>query len=114
MSDLLDLKNKLGEKWELFEKIHRLILSLNKGVEFRVFPIYIRYSLKEKNLALIYFKGKFADGGLNVGLNLEERPKVKGFTNAKYMQYPGITYSIKLKKIKEITPSVVKIIKSIL
>lgn len=110
----LELNNKLGEKWELFKKVHRLILSLDKRIDFCVFPIYIRYSLKEKNIALIYFKGKFVvDAGLDVGLNLKERPKIKGFINAKYMKYPGITYSIGLRKIKDFSSGVIKTIRSI-
>jgi len=110
-----DLKNKLGDKWELFKKIHKLILSLNKEVDFRVFPIYIRYSLREKNIALIYFKGKFvANGNLDFGLNLEKYSKVKGFVRAKHMKYPGITHSVKLKKLEGITSDIIKAIKSII
>ncbi len=110
-----DLKNKLGDRWEIFKKLHKLILSLNKDVDFHVFPIYIRYSLGEKNIVLIYFRGKFvADGGFNIGLNLDKHSKIKRFVKAKYMKYPGITYSVKIKKLGDITPDVVKAIKSII
>ena len=108
-----DFKNKLGDKWELFRKLHKLILSLNRGIEFRIFPIYIRYSFREKNIALIYFKGKSVGSGLDVGLNLKGCPKIKGFVNANYMHYPGITYSVKFKKLRDITPGIVKVIKSV-
>lgn len=109
-----DLKNTLGNRWELFRRLHRLILSLDKGITVHVFPIYIVYCLGEKNIALIYYKGKFvATGGLDVGLNLNKKPKTKRFSKARHMKYPSITYSIKLKKLKDITPIIIKTIKSI-
>lgn len=109
-----DLEKKLGDKEKLFRKLHKLILSLNSKIEFRVFPIYITYNLGEKNIAIIYFKGKFvANGSFDLGLNLEKHSKVKGFVRAKHMKYPGITHSVKLRKLRDITPNIIKIIKSI-
>ena len=114
MDDLFLVKKKCGIAFKIFIKLHKLILSLNKQINFRVFPIYVRYSLGEKNIALIYFKGKFITGGLlDLGLNLDQRPEVKEFIEAVHMHYPGISYSIKLKNLKDITPSVIKTIKSI-
>ena len=109
-----EFKNKLKDRWNLFRRLHKLILSLNKEVGFDIFPIYIIYHLGEKNLALLYFKGKFVAGAsFNLGLNLKDKPKIEVFVSAKYMKYLGITYSIKLQELDVITPEITKIIKSV-
>jgi len=110
-----DFKKKLGDRWEIFQVLHKLILSLNKKVNFRIFPIYITYHLKDKNIALIYYKGKFVnDGGLDIGLNLKGNPTSNKFIKAEYMHYPGITHSTKIKKLRDIDLNRIKVIKSII
>lgn len=110
---LEELKKKLSNKWSTLEKLHIFILSINPKIEYRIFPIYIRYCLGEKIVALVYFRGKFVSNNqLDVGLSLKEKPKFHGFINAKYMQYPGINYSIKITNKKGLAKNISKIIKS--
>lgn len=99
----LNLKKKVGNKWSLFEKVHKLILSQNKKIEFCLLTIYVVYYLGDNNVAVIYFKGKSAKEGLDVGLNLTQKPKSKFFTRAKHMSYPGINYCVKIEKTSTLT-----------
>ena len=107
-----NIRNKLGNRYQIFKKLHDLILFSSEGVEFRIFPIYIAYFFKDKNVALIYYAGKLVrDGELDLGLNLKENPTDKRFIKADYMHYPGITHSIKIRRLKDIDLTLAKIIK---
>jgi len=108
-----ELKEKLGSKWPTFNKLHKLILSINPKIEYRIFPVYIRYSLRENIIAVVHFRGKFVlNNQLDVGFSFKEKPKFPGFINAKYMKYSGINYSIKITNEKGLTKKLIKIIKS--
>ncbi len=108
-----NLKVKLGNKWPIFEELHLFILSLNPKITYRIFTIYVTYYLGEEIIAIAFFRGKFVlDCQLDVGFALMEKPKISNFTDAKYMKYPGINYSIKLNNRADITKEVIKTIKS--
>jgi len=108
-----ELKEKIGNKWLIFNKAHKLILSISPKIEYRIFPIYIRYCLEENIIALVYFRGKFtSDNGLDIGFALKEKPKITGLVKASHMKYLGINYSIKIDEQDEITKKLIKIIKS--
>lgn len=117
MDEINDLNflNKLGDKKNLFRKIHKLILSTSENISFRIFPIYVSYFTKNKNIAIVFFKGKFTNDGkdLNLGVNLENGVQARGFNDARFMKYPGINNSISLGDIKGLTPDIIKVIKSI-
>ncbi len=113
-NDLTELKKKLGSKWTMFEKLHEAILSANPNIEYRIFPIYISYYLADRNVVIVYFRGKFVSNDeLDVGLGLREKPKNFQFISASYMHYYGVNYSIKLKDVKEITKEFINTIKLI-
>jgi len=108
-----ELKKKLSNKWPIFEKLHIFILSINPKIEYRIFPIYVRYCLGEKIIVLVYFQGKFVlNNQLDVGLSLKEKPRSSNFISAKYMHYPEINYSIKITDRAELTKNLSKVIKS--
>jgi len=108
-----DLKIKLGDKWPIFEEMHRFILSLNPKIKFYVPTIYVVYCLEDKPIAVAYFKGKFvSECQIDIGFALKERPKIPNFTDAQYMQHSGINYSIQLNSRNNITKKITKIIKS--
>ena len=109
-----ELKEKMGNKWLIFNKIHGLILSISPKIKYRIFPIYIRYCSGEDIVALVYFKGKFtSDSGLDVGFAFKEKPKNSGLVKASHMKYPGINYSVKINRQDKITKELIKTIKSI-
>lgn len=111
--NLVQLKKKIGAKWAMFEKLHKIILSANSNVEYRVFPIYVGYYLGDRNIAILYFRGKFVSNDeLDIGLGLDKNPKNSRFIDAKYMHYASVNYSIKIKNAKEITKKFISIIKS--
>jgi len=120
---LADLKEKLGDKWSTFDKLHRIILSVKRGIEYRIFPIYVSYFLGDNMVAVAYYRGKFRSDGkrggkldsklLDAGFALKKKPKISGFVSAKHMKYPGITYSIKLGSPNDITKEFVQALKSI-
>ena len=112
-NNLIQLKKKVGAKWALFEKLHKIILSTNPNIEYRIFPIYVSYCLGDRNIAIVYFRGKFVSNNeLDIGLGLDKKPNNSRFTDAKYMHYTGVNYSIKLKDEKEITKKLISIIES--
>jgi len=112
---LSDLKKKLGGKWQTFEKLHKIIVSANPDIGYRIFPIYAGYYLEDDNVAIVYFRGKFtSDTELNAGFNFKKEPKNSGFTSAAYMKYPRINYSIKLDTDKDIAKELMGAIKSLM
>ena len=113
-TQLAELQNTLKEKFELFQSLHNLILSVHPKIQYRVLPLYIVYGLDEKNVALIYYRGKIVkDGGLYIGLNLDNPPKNKRFVTASAIKYPGIIYGTKLQNMSKITPSIIETIRSV-
>src|SRR3989344_7754482 len=111
---LTKLQNTLKGKFELLQDLHNAILSVHPKIQYRIFPLYIVYSLGEKNVALIYYRGKIVkDGGLYIGLNLDNPPKNKRFVTASAIKYPGIIYGTKLQNMSKITPSIIETIRSV-
>ncbi len=105
MDELQEIIKKIQstEDLNLFNETHKKILSLGSKVRFSVFPIYVRYIIKDKIIAILYFNKK---NFLNLGLNISKNKISNGFVDASYMKYPGINYSIKIMKksdIKKIT-----------
>ena len=99
-----------SDVFESFETLHNFITSLSKKIAFRVFPIYVSYSIEDKVIALIYYKNRNKhSGALDVGLNLKELPKDKGFIDAAYMKQRGITFSTRVFTVldaKSIEPEI--------
>lgn len=94
------LNKSVGRKdnQELVSKVHLKILSLDKKIYFKIFPIYIKYYKDDEVIGIVYFKGKFV--GLNeliLGLNLKSNPKLLELKNAKFMKDPDINYSFFIK-----------------
>jgi len=82
---------------EIIEKVHYAIMSSNKKITSRVFPQYIRYSYNDKVIALLYFKGRFTiSNELVLGLNIDDKPKIDGIKDAKYMKDNNLKFSIKI------------------
>lgn len=114
MKENKDLDNIIGKRdnSELIRQIHLAILSLDKRIIFRVFPIYIRYSKNDKVIAVLFLKGKFVNlGELVLGLNLDKNPKLKELKDAKYMKDSNLTYSYIIKNSVVSIKFVSKIIK---
>ncbi len=99
-----ELKKKIGNKWEIFNKLHQLIMSLDGKITYRIFPIYVSYYFKDNVIAVVYFRGKFiSDSQLVAGFALKEKPKDSNFMDAGYMKYKGINYSLEIKNYKDIS-----------
>ncbi|MBI2673750.1 MAG: hypothetical protein HYX23_00510 [Candidatus Zambryskibacteria bacterium] len=104
-----ELEKKLGDKLVIFNQLHKFIMSLNPKINFRLSTVYVRYMLKDDIVTVVYFRGKFvSDCKLNVGFAFKEKPKGLGFRDAKYMSYPNINYSIRLKTDKDVTKNLSK------
>lgn len=106
MTNFNDLKRKLDNRWPLFEKIHKEILSINPNIKYRSFPIYVSYYIGDKAIAVIFFKTKIiTDNQLNVGFAFKKNPNNPRFINADHMNYKGINYSIILNNVEGVTDS---------
>jgi hypothetical protein len=106
MSTAIDFTTLTTDKssWKLLQQIHKAILSTSKDIEYRIFPIYIRYDDGERNVALLYYKGKHMESGeFDLGLNIGTTRRPKGFDNGEHMKYPGINCSIKLSVSSSLT-----------
>jgi hypothetical protein len=101
MDELQEVYKKIQSKedLDLFKQVHSKMLSLGVNVYFSVFPIYIRYTIKNKVIAILYFNKK---NFLDLGLNISKNKISEQFVNASYMKYPGISYSIKISKKTDI------------
>lgn len=99
---------------KIAEKVHSSIISSDKTIDYRIFPIYVRYSREDKVVAILYFKGKFVNPKeVVLGLNLEEKPKLLGFKDAKYMKDSNMTYSYIIKDSIDSKKFISKIVKLI-
>lgn len=87
----MDLDDRLNKSPRLNE-VHNRIISLSENVEYRIFPIYIRYVKSGEIFAVLYFKNR---EGLNLGLNLEKKPS-KIFSSGKKMAYKEIKYQVSI------------------
>ncbi|HCM36849.1 MAG: hypothetical protein A3J30_02350 [Candidatus Wildermuthbacteria bacterium RIFCSPLOWO2_02_FULL_47_9c] len=106
--------DELTEKSELLKRLHEVVLSAHPKIEHRLFPIYIVYSLGEQTVALIYYKGKLVkEGGLYIGLHLNEPPKNKKFVSAADIKYLGITHGAHVKNVGQLTPQALDTIRAI-
>ncbi|MDO8451309.1 MAG: hypothetical protein Q7S76_00385 [bacterium] len=107
MNTTIDFTSVTADKscWELLQELHNAILSTSKAVEYRIFPIYIRYEDGERTIALIFFRGKrlVESGGVELGLNVGNAKLPKGFDDGKQMKYPEINCGIKLAASTKLT-----------
>jgi len=104
-----ELEKKLGDKLVIFNQLHEFIISLNPKINHRLSTVYIRYMLGDNVVAVVYFRGKFVSNcKLDVGFAFKEKPKNSSFKDAKYMNYPNINYSIKIKNSNDITKNLSK------
>ena len=93
---------------KLLSEVHKKILSLGRNVNFRVFPIYIRYTKGKNIIAVLYYNKKnFLDLGLNISKNVIDSK----FKKAGYMHYPDINYSIDINKISDLSNKVINSLK---
>lgn len=112
---LKDLKKKLGSRWLIFYKLHKIIMSSNPNIEYRIFPIYVSYFIEDTIVLVIYFKGKMTSATqLDIGFALKKKPKTTGFIDASYMNYKGINYSTKINCKNGIPKNIIKTLKTTL
>lgn len=71
--------------------IHERIIGLADKLNYRIFPIYIRYLKGENMFGLIYFNKKehFEFGFASKNISNQ-------FEDASWMKYPEVKYSIKI------------------
>jgi len=88
-------KEQIGKNWDIFKKVHQILLSVNKKVYFRVFPIYVKYFLDDEVFAVAFFKGNLVnDNQIDLGLKFYITPVLKNLRDAQYMKDANINYSI--------------------
>jgi len=93
-------EEQIGKNWKLFYKVHKLIMASSKEIAPRLFPIYVKYSLGDDVLAIIFFKGIYAKGeSIDLGLNIKSKKIPEGLKDAKYMKDRNATYSILVSEI---------------
>ncbi len=104
------LLNNDKNKQILLQKIHKSLIS-GENIECRIFPIYIRYTRGDDIIALLFYKGKQGNlSEVELGLSLKNSKIPDGFSNGKNLKYPGINFSIKLNKTKDLSKKIIDII----
>lgn len=83
--------DKKLEKIEMLTEVHERIIHLGNKIDFRIFPIYIRYAKQDDILAVLYFKNK--NKIIELGINLKNKPSNE-FQGAEEMGYKGINYKV--------------------
>lgn len=119
MGTEIDFRSLAGEKsnLELLQQLHTAILRTNKNIEYRIFPIYVRYDNGDKTIAVLRFKVNFKKinitepGELELGLNIGDTKLPKGFDTGESLKYPGINCSIKLNTSSHLTKKLLDAIK---
>ena len=88
-------KEQIGKNWDIFKKVHQTLLSVDKNVHFRIFPIYAKYFLDDEVFAVVFFKGSLVtDNQVDLGLKFSIIPALKILRNAEYMKDPCVNYSV--------------------
>jgi hypothetical protein len=109
-----ELKNEMGKKWIIFNKIHNIFLTIDKNVNFRIFPIYIVYSRGENVFGVIFFKGKLIKNeNLIVGLKFNSEPNLHYFKEASEIKYAGINYYISIKNNEDLNKEIITSLKEL-
>ena len=107
------LNKNLGKRESVFNKFHKKITTEFPEMNWREFPIYVIYFIDELVLAIVYFRGdNISDKEIDVGFNINKKPN-DNFVDAKYMNYKGINYSIKIEDKKNSLNQVEKAFKII-
>ena len=76
MTNNINVLEKTSKKASIVKKLHKNIMSINRGICFYTFPQYVRYSNNDFVFAVVYFRGKFVlSDDLDLGLNLKTKPK---------------------------------------
>jgi len=104
-TDITKLKNNqsLKNKWDILYKSHNAIISFDKKIRFRIFPIYIQYTKGEDVIAILYYRGKHVNiDNINIGLNLKQKPNFKEVKDGLYLKYASINYSLLFKNQSDI------------
>lgn len=117
----IDFRSLAGEKsnLELLRQLHDAIMRTNKNIEYRIFPIYVRYDRGDGIVAVLRFKVNFKKinktepGELELGLNIGDIKLPKGFENGESLKYPDINCSIKLNTSSRLTKQLLDAIKLI-
>lgn len=101
MDNLQDVIKKISYEQDvaLFKLVHEKVVSLAQKIKFDIFPLYIRYMIKDKVVAILYFYKK---NFLDLGLRISKNKIAPNFFDAAYMKYPGITYGLKIEKKADI------------
>lgn len=110
----IDFQSLTGTKsnWKLLQQLHEEILKTSKDIEYRIFPIYIRYADSNKNIALLYFRGNDLEPDeIELGLNIGNAKCPDCFNSGKHMRYPGINCSIKLSASNRMTKKLLNVLK---
>jgi len=88
-------KKQIGKNWEMFNKLHEVLMSIDKNVFFRIFPIYAKYFLNDEVFAVVFYKfSSTKDNQVDLGLKFETKPLIKGIKDAKYMKDPSVNFSM--------------------
>lgn len=117
----INFRSLAGEKsnLELLQQLHDAIIRANKNIEYRIFPIYVRYDRGDDIVAVLRFKVNFKKinktepGELEFGLNIGDTKLPKGFENGESLKYPDINCSIKLNTSSRLTKQLLDAIKLI-
>lgn len=101
MENLQDVLKKINNVYDLalFKLVHEKIISLAQKIKYDIFPIYVRYMIKDKVVAILYYNKK---NFLDLGLRISKNKTTANFFDAAYMKYPGITYGVKIEKKADI------------
>lgn len=104
--------------WKILNKIHTEILSLGAEVSYIIYPIYIKYFYGDNVIAVVFLKSggshmqAIDKSQVDLGLNVAEKPQIKGFRTAEYMKDKNINFSILLSNSD--TPKTVRsVVKSL-
>lgn len=107
-----NIKKYMGNKWGIFCKIHDTLITFEKDISFRVFPIYISYCRGTDIFAVLYFRQKFADeDNLTVGLNLKHKPKLDIFKDGSVIKYSGINYFLSFNSTDNFNEDIINAIR---
>jgi hypothetical protein len=88
-------KEQIGKNWDIFKKVHQTLMSVDKNVYFRVFPIYAKYFLDDEVFAIVFFKGSLVgDNQVDLGLKFNITPALKSLRDAKHMKDSCVNYSV--------------------
>lgn len=105
---IAELKKQLGSRknWDLIADLHERLRGYSKRVSARIFPIYIRYSVDDDVVAMLFFRSsnsiKIEADEIELGIGFRDYVPRAVKADARHLKDANLTHSVRIRSADEI------------